>query len=262
MKKPSIFSKNYEKAMKKRRRIKFICIIFSIFIVATSIFLYFNYDYIHNNILRGKIKTEENVKNLSQNKEEKINKNKDQLKKEEKKEEKILLKLKDDLEIEAKVDNQDKDKRKFKELALNDNIDYELNGDSNMALVFAKKSNEMFLVNIKGEVQDISYKFFVSKNGNKIERNSKLKVEPDFVWTINPKLYDNKVFYLSKLPNLNNHNRYFVWIYDIENKNYTCIYNKNLRSKHMEIGQVTEKGLEIKMDGSVKYVNKEGKINN
>lgn len=258
MKKPSIFSKNYEKTMRRRRKIKVISGVFLVFIVISSIFIYFNYDYIHTNILNGKVKKKEDDKNLSNEKSEKNIENQKSVNKKEK-EEKIIFKLNDDLKVEGVINKENKSE--FKEMIPNSDISYEFNKEKNMVLIFNKKTDQMFLAYINGEVEDISCEFFTSKNGNKIERKTKLKNEPDFIWTESPKLYNNKVFYLSKLPNSNNYNRYFVWIYDMKNKSHTCIYDKNLRSKQMNIGEITEKGLEIKMDSSVKYVNEEGKIN-
>ncbi|MGL5086978.1 MAG: hypothetical protein ACRC68_14905, partial [Clostridium sp.] len=52
----------------------------------------------------------------------------------------------------------------------------------------------------------------------------------------------------------------YLWIIDLENSKETTLWQS--KSKNITIGDIKEKGLEVTIDGNVKYVNNENNLVN
>lgn len=283
MKKPDIFSKDYEKKMKQLKRRKIIYIILVIILAFLIVMSFFDNSYIGRYVKVGVNKTKDIFisSNNDNNKEEKlqsktevkkINEEKIKEKKEKKKlseeikkkEEneidKFTIQLKPHIKVSVEIEKKDSKNKFIKSLNIKEGMSYELVENKKSALIFISKTSEMFLINVNREVQDISNNIFYTKDKVKIERKVKLSQDQSFIWTEKPQLYKNKVFYLSKLPNLNNNNKYFIWIYDINSKQHKCIYDKRIRGNGIEFGEKTNRGIQVILDGKSYYLNEDGKV--
>ncbi|AWZ47993.1 hypothetical protein C3495_03815 [Clostridiaceae bacterium 14S0207] len=284
MKKPDIFSKDYEKKMQQFKRRKIIYSVLVIILVFLIVMSFFDNSYIGRYVkirinktknlfissnndnnkeekLQSKIEVKEKTTEEKLKEEKESNKLEKEIKKKEENQiEKFNIQLKPQVEISGEIQKEDNKNKFIKSLNIKEGMSYELVEDKKSALIFIPKTSEMFLINVKKEVEDISNNIFYTKNKMKIERKVKLSQDQSFIWAEKPQLYKNKVFYLSKLPNLNNNNKYFVWIYDIKSKQHKCIYDNRIRGNGVEFGEKTSKGIQVILDGKLYYLNEDGKV--
>ncbi|SHK16041.1 hypothetical protein SAMN02745248_01924 [Hathewaya proteolytica DSM 3090] len=265
MKKVSIFSKDYEKIMKRRKRIRAIAIVIISIALLIGGILYLNLDSLKKLIAKKnnvdpKGNITEIVKDISSKentKVEDISADKDEIKekvKEDKVEERTAV-LENGFKIDYTVDTKTQSIDKLKE---DGNYTYQLSQDKKMAIVFFNKTSQLFSLNEGGIVKNLSYDLFVTTKGKRVSRNDFLKQNPSFIWMESPRLYKDKVYYATKLPNLNNNNRYFLWICDVSTGKHRGIFNNNYRANKIQMGQITSKGLEIILDGKARYFNENG----
>ena len=76
----------------------------------------------------------------------------------------------------------------------------------------------------------------------------------DYIWHGEAKfISDNKIAYISNMPYFGYNLNKYIWTYDIENNNHQLILSSI--SKEIKLNNVTDKGLEIVLDGNIKYIN-------
>ncbi|MFX0548628.1 hypothetical protein ACOAKC_04765 [Hathewaya histolytica] len=273
MKKPSVFSKDYEKKIKQIRRRKIIIgFLILLGLIGLAVFI------IKPSKVKGDITSIKNIFSRSSKKDKKTiagnksnidrslqNKAEKEIKNIEKTEvpKKVIkdidIKLNDQLTIRGKIEEFKGDKI-FISMNPIENITCELSKDKKTYLIFNARNQDMYLANIDGKVTDITRRVHYTKNKSKIYKENKLKSYPNFMWATTPKLFNGKVFYLSKLPNLSNKHPYFVWVYDINSNKHEYLKDARLRGYEGSFGEIKENKLEIILNKNKYLVHENGNI--
>ncbi|NFA61534.1 tRNA (guanine-N1)-methyltransferase [Clostridium sporogenes] len=264
MAKPSIFSKDYERRMKRRKRRTFFSVIVIILISLVVIFTNNGIGKkikISLNQIKEETKAEEEHKNKQQEQKENKNKNAATVKKESEvsKDNNIEVQLEDNIKIKL-IYIEDSNKNKtIKSIDLNkNNLLYDINPSKNLIVVTNPKTQNIYLVNLNGEKQDITNKQYTSTSGTTFQKDAILASKQDYFWGVLPKFIDNdNIAYVSQLPWFNKTTKY-VWMYNIKNK--THLYNQNISGEDIKFDKLTEKGLTVVSDSKTLFLKADGSV--
>lgn len=265
MGKPSIFSRDYEKKMRRRR----IGVVLGVIgIIALCVVLYL---FVSRNLKQKFTDTDKKNKIIKEHSYDlkKSIEHKASNKKEDKKSQVDIkpketgydLTLSDGEKIKViyEIENNEK---KFKYIhPLESKVKYDISPDFKKFVVYDNKSQRIILLNIEGNQTDITNNKYVSTSGSVvIEHDQLLKNKPDYIWCAEPKFIDNNsIVYISQLPWLNKTNKY-VWITNLVNNTNVCV--QSIQGQEISFGKITEKGIPVTVDGNVMYLNGNGEIVN
>ncbi|HCQ91482.1 MAG TPA: hypothetical protein DIU45_19480 [Clostridium sp.] len=278
--KPSMFSKNYEKQMRKRRRRYVMLILASVAAVIVIVFsspikqsllnikdtIILNKDNKNKDNKDEKSETATN-NNKEDNKDKIDNKSEEENKEENLKEEankqKTLqeekeIKLSDNATVKLVIENKNNDKRI---ISINnaENTTSDISPSGKQAVFEEKKEQRIFLMNVNGDLKEITKKEYVSTENEIFSKESVLQYNPGYLWGSNPKFVDEKnIAYISYLPWINEDKNQYVWMMNLQNLEHTAYYN--LTGKDIKFGKIEEKGLIINIDGKVNFLKGEGNI--
>lgn len=245
--KPSIFSKDYNRYVKRKRRIKIIILIV-IMAVLCSIFIFgFGIKPFFDKILNtpAKPKTEETKQKEtvpSQKPKEIENKFKE-------------IKLSDSLTIKVGLNIEGTAEKYNGILTEGLNGSYDISPAGNQMVFLDKSTQTVYLIDKDGKSTDITYKKYVSKNKTVYEKTEVLKENPDYIWADSPKfLGEGKILYISNVPWFGTNRRQYLWIYDIK----TNTYKHNLRGTSIVLNGLKDKGYEVKLDDKLVYLDNDG----
>ncbi|WP_291581563.1 hypothetical protein [Clostridium sp. UBA6640] len=278
--KPSMFSKDYEKQMKRRRRryvmLILTCIAAVIVIVFSSPIKQSLLNIKNTAILNKDSKDKDNKNEKSEtatnnNKEDnkdKIDNKGQEENKEENLEEEVNkpkstqeekeIKLNDNTTVKVVIENKDNDK-KIISISNAENTTSDISPSGKQALFEEKKEQRIFVMNINGDLKEITKKEYVSTENEIFSKESVLQYSPGYLWGGNPKFIDEKnIAYISYLPWINEEKNQYVWMIGLQNLEHSVYYN--LTGKDIKFGKIEEKGLSVNIDGTVKYLNGEGNI--
>ncbi|MGO5065186.1 MULTISPECIES: tRNA (guanine-N1)-methyltransferase [unclassified Clostridium] len=264
MAKPSIFSKDYERRMKRRKRRTFFSVIVIILISLVVIFTNNGIGKkikISLNQIKEETKAEEENKNKQQEQKENENKNAATVKKQSEvpKDNNIEVQLEDNIKIKL-IYIEDSNKNKtIKSIDLNkNNLLYDINPSKNLIVVTNPKTQNIYLVNLNGEKQDITNKQYTSTSGTTFQKDAILASKQDYFWGVLPRFIDNdNIAYVSQLPWFNKTTKY-VWMYNIKNKAH--LYNQNISGEDIKFDKLTEKGLTVVSDGKTLFLKADGSV--
>ncbi|AYE35051.1 hypothetical protein [Clostridium septicum] len=268
MAKPSIFSKEYNSHMKKRKRNRNILISSIILLVIIGLGVFkFNEKLISFSDIKMKIqslfnKGEETLDEKNKDTEV-IHPNIDeQVKEESKKDEKKILELSINGDRKLKMEYEEKDnKRTFKDIVeMPQGIYYDISPLKEFLLIIDENQN-INLFNTKGEAKNITSPTYVAPNGEKFEKDTILKIYKEHIWNKDAKFISNtKVAYISNIPYFGYNLNKYIWIVDIQNNTHTTLWNS--KAKDIEFLGHSDKGLEVTINGNKKYINDNGQLIN
>lgn len=267
MGKPSIFSKEYERRKKQRRkRIAFLVLLI---VIASFSLLYwspvskfFTESQLYKE-LQAKYKDNQNT-NITENNENKSSlssnkdKNNENVNDNEKKiEEKYFeIKLPDGTNARAVYEQSDSI-IKFKFLTGNDKASFDISPSGRKMIILDGTTQDILELSVDNSVKDLTYKFYTTKNKSKIYKDKTLSKDPQFIWHGTPKyINEDNIAYISQMPWFKTDK--YVWMVD-SNKN-THKYLKDIKGKEIIFGNITDKGLEVIVDGTKKIISSDGKV--
>ena len=253
MGKPSIFSKDYEKRMKKRKRRIAITFIILIFIVVGAWFS--RRINIKNIVSIKKISIFDKNKNVKQDNSQKAlttdnnsNTKKEEVKKEEvKKEDGYNFSLSSGEKVKIIYELNGKDK-KFKYIyPLESKVIYDISPSGKLITIYDSKAQRIYYMNIEGKVSDITKPNYTSTNGQfSVTREQQLGINSGYIWCESPKFIDeNTIAYVSQLPWFNKNTKY-IWTVDLKNNIHKNI--QGLEGNDVKMERLNEKGLGIMVD--------------
>lgn len=277
MSKPSIFSKNYEKEMKKRRRKIFLLIIVPI--IGLTIFLMTDF----NSLLNKGISMKKGINNILLNKSKDNIKDKDvkvvevekkpeeavkpQVNSEKPKEPSVEVAAKEEvftvplsdgqkISVEYTVNGTEKI---IKGVSDPKDISYDISPSKKAIVIQSKKNQDMLYFHVNGVSKDITKKVHTSTKDEKFPKEDQLKRHPNYLWSITPKFIDeDNIVYVSELPWINEKAVQYIWKVNL--KDNTHIQVKPADGKSITFKNITTKGLETLIDGNTVYVNSLGKV--
>lgn len=263
MGKPSIFSRDYERKMRKRRRrIASISIIISL--IVGVLLLKLVYNNINGEAIRNRVQawidSDRPENNLSQaNSNEEIEAVTPE--KEPEEELKIMeLKVNDNSVIKVEYE-QVEGKDVFKEVKENpNNIYYDINPGKNIILTIDEKQN-MKIFNIDKKEAVVNKDKYVSPTGEAFIKDNVLATYKDYIWNGSAKfINDTTIAYVSNMPYFGYGLNQYIWILNLDDNSHNTIWAS--KATDIKLNAIKEKGLEIILDGNAKYINQNGEIFN
>ncbi|MGL4873608.1 MAG: hypothetical protein ACRC30_03035 [Clostridium sp.] len=234
MAKPSIFSKNYEKKM-KRRRLRIVMIVVVLIAVSLGLFYQFKLKDMDFNQIINSLQAWVNNENVPDEKP------KEEPKKPPVKDESTENTLPEQTskDIIKEVKLLDNESIKVKMIDKNGDITidsiegkgyYSSISEDKKEMVILDENQNMFLLNATGDIKNITKEEYVSSKGSKYPKDFMIEKEKkrgiDYLWGVEPKFIDeNTVAYISNLPyfGASAKNKY-VWIYSIKDNSYKPVY--------------------------------------
>lgn len=259
MVKPSIFSKDYEKKMRRRKKriifAAFVSIILIIFAVIYSKDVFRNFVKNANNTNNTKNNA---TPNKNETKSSNINKQESKAPAKQEKVEGYSIQLSDGTTVNAIYETKNNDKT-FKYVSpAESNIQYSISPAGKNIVLFDSKVQSIILVDINGNKQDITNPQYVSSSGTVITKSSQLSAQPGYIWCSVPKFIDeDNIAYISQLPWIGKTTKY-IWIENIKNKTHTWV--QAVEGEDVKLDKLTDKGLTVIVDGKTMYLTSNGSI--
>jgi hypothetical protein len=249
--KPSIFSKDYEKKMRRRRKIITFAVVISIVLViytAASM----------QGIFRNLNKEINQVKNVTTDKGKEIKKQSETPAKKVEKSEGYSIKLSSGKSVNAIYEVKNGNKV-FKELSpAENNAAYSISPLGKNMVIYDNKVQGITLVDINGNKQDISNTQYTASSGTVITREAQIASDPNYIWCYSPKFIDeNNIAYISQLPWIGKSTKY-IWIETITNKSNTLV--QGIQGEDVKLDKLTGKGLTIISDGKTVFLTSNGNV--
>lgn len=272
MPKPSMFSKDYDERMRKRKKIKriFTMIVVSLVIIGTVLFMgnigksikmgidksnnkVDDKNVLENSDSKDKTISKEKEENKQQStKTQKQNDNKDQADTNKKTQ---VIKLSSGEEIKliySMVNNQ----RQYHEV-LSKTIQYSISPTKKKVVLLEKNTQNITFVDEIGNVKDITKKEYVSTKGKVFSKDSILKDNPGYIWSSLPKFIgDDDIVYISQLPWFNKGEDKFIWRYTISTNVHKQMITEGgeISGREISYGKLLKDGLEVIIDGNVNII--------
>lgn len=259
MSKPSIFSKDYERRMRKRKRIIVLITLISILAIGIVVFntKIKNLDFtnVRANIQAwvdsGKTEEElesENMKETQEEKPEEIQ--------EETKARDLFVEVALAEGVNAKLKYlEDNGLKQIETVDVPEGYQFNISPQKDK-VVFIDSAQNMKVADVLGNVSDITKTEYISQAGSTFPKEQILAATPTYTWHSQPKFIDdNTIVYVSELPYFRNSGqKKYVWIYDAINNIHKTIWN--FVGTDIVIGDVVpDKGITITADGAVYYLN-------
>jgi len=258
--KPSIFSKDYERRMKRRRnKIIFVTMVAIVAIVIMS----FNSERENLDLTNMKDKMQAWVDSGKQK--EEVEKVEEIQPIEETKNPKTSEKNYIDINISegivAKAEYiEEQGTKKFVSVEPIDGVSFNISPLKEQIL-FVDKAQNLKIANTEGVIRDLTKKAYISQAGKSFQKDEILKTTPTYIWHSQGKFIDDtKIVYVSELPYFGNGGqKQFVWLYDLatgsENALWSLVGNK------IVVGDlVPDKGITITVNGIVFYLKADGSV--
>jgi len=257
VKKPSIFSKDYEKQMKKRKK----RITFGIFIaVIAGVFITISMKGIVINLSKNLEKSKSIITNDKNNVKSTESKKVEVTEQEKlKKTEAYDIQLSNGKTVSLAYETKNNEKI-FKQASTTDNsnILYNISPSGKKAILFDDKAQSIILVDINGDKQDVTNPQYTSTSGNVIEKNAQLSAQPSYIWCSSPRFIDdNNIAYISQLPWIGKTTKY-VWIENLEQK--SNVWAEEVKGKELKLEGLTDKGLTVIEDEKTVFLKSDGSI--
>ena len=245
--KPSIFSRDYERRMRKRR-FTIIVVIIVIIVISALGSLY----------MKGKLfksSNKNNVNNAAVNKNTNTpGKTQTTEKKpvsQDVKEEGYDLALSGGKQIKAIYENKNNEK-KFKYINPTDaNADFTISPSGKSMVVLDKSAQTLIYIDIDGNKTDVSYNQYISSSGT-FTREQVLQSKPDYIWCSSPEFVDEEnIAFISQLPWLQRSTKY-IWM--VNTKDKQTIQVQGISGENVKLDKLTDKGLTVIADDKTVYL--------
>ncbi|NLM34631.1 MAG: hypothetical protein GX206_04250 [Clostridiales bacterium] len=267
MARPSIFSRDYEKKMRARKRRRII-VIFCIIIGG----LYFLFTSTYNKWQEQHVRELENKQedksgylgNKGNKDSDNKQKNEDKDKEEDKEPEEPIV---EDKVFELTLDNNKKyqiiytesnNQKVIKNVIAEAKSMYSFNiNQEGSKVVILDDKQDLYVADLDGNKKNITKPEYITTKGNVIPKDQQIQYHPDFIWHSSPKFISNDtVVYISHLPFFNT--KLTIYKVNIETGVHERILPHSGQAVTLE--NLEEKGLKVTMDGVVRYINSEGQF--
>ncbi|WP_238882346.1 hypothetical protein [Clostridium sp. YIM B02551] len=272
MGKPSIFSREYERKMKRRRN----TIIFSIIIILlVSVGVIFNtkaikfLSYAKNSItsIFAKDKNKEADKNSTKEDTTKQESNSAEAnqpadtKKEEAVQEKSMdIKLSNGEVLKA-IYEGDGSNRVYKFVSGSSNAgNAEINPSSKLILVMDNLTQDIKTYNTDGKETVITKPEYVTSKGESFPKDKMLSTYSGYVWCKDARFIDDShIAYLSQLPYFGTGELdTYVWIIDLGTGEHKAVWN--LKGKNISLGNLKDGGIQVAIDNNTSLLMPDGNV--
>lgn len=266
MGKPSIFSREYEKKMRKRRR-NTIIISLAILAVISGLIIKIicnpiDYANIRKNIQAWIDSDTTNVAENTKVEDKNITKEeiKEPIKDESPKpvEESINVALINGNTAKGIYTNDNNGGKIFKDLQTTEkNVTFNIS-PSGKQMIVTDNNSAITLYNVDGTSKVVSKEQYVSTSGSVFTRESAMKNNPQYLWNVNAKfINEDKMIFVTNRPYFGAGNlKQYLWLSDILSGTDQILWD--LAGTSIEIGEKEEKGIKITVDGRIYYIDING----
>lgn len=267
MRKPSIFSRDYERKMKKRKRIIFGSILATLIIgVSVVTFTIKEIDLSSIGFTNGNTNKEDEGEvqevdnNVEESQGEKETLAEGDILKENPKEKVLEIRLSDDkiLKVEYEEEN---DGIQLKEAMEIPNGIYHSISPSKKYILTIDEGQNIRLSDTKGETHSLTKEVYVAPDGENFNKDTVLSTYQGYLWSVEAKfISDSKIAYISNVPYFGTDLSKYIWIIDIPTKTHTTLWNS--KGLDVKLGEVKDGRLEVNIDGGIKYIDNNGNLTN
>ena len=269
MGKPSIFSREYEKKMKKRRRnVMIISLAIVLAISALVIKVVCNpidYMNIKQNIQAWIDSDTANISEQTEKTKEEETNQEETIDKEPAKEE-LQKPLEESIDItlvsgsiaKAIYINDNNGGKVFETLNTTDKgVSFNIS-PSGKQMIVTDTNFVITLYNVDGTTKVVSKDQYISSGGGVFTKEATMKSNPQYIWNANPKfISEEKIIFVSNRPYFGNKVlKQYLWMTDIKTNADTVFWESAGAS--IDIGEKEEKGTKITVDGNVNYIDLNG----
>ncbi|WP_244835268.1 hypothetical protein [Clostridium sp. BJN0001] len=275
MGRPSIFSKEYEKRMKRRKKnITLIVVVLLLAVLVVGI--KFLIKPIKTSNIRDKLQAwidsdaeynKTSVDDIEQNEkpsqsEDTSEDSKSESEENESKKETVDLVLNDGTTLKASYETDSEDKKIFTEVDTSGSDIYYDISPSKQSIIVLDKTQNMILYDANGNNKIITKNQYVSSKGSSFNKDDILNTNPSYIWNESPKfLSDNKIIFVTNRPYFGTSaNNQYIWITDLNTNQDIVLWNNKGRS--ISIGNKDDKGIAVEIDGKSFHVDTDGNILN
>jgi DNA-binding beta-propeller fold protein YncE len=263
---PSMFSRNYRRQIRKRR-LKYIIAISTIGIVIIIMILSGGINSLTSSIketMESAKMEEKNRNDLEDDKNAVIpedNKDnetveKDEIPEEKSKEETFDLNLYGDKNIKVTYLTEN-DTTTFKEVLGDETISFSISPSKNKIVVLDSTYQDLYLIDLNRNISKITKPEYVSTKKQVFKKDDILAQMNNYVWVEKPNFIDDThIAYSSNLPWINNSGTRYLWIVDTqtaEHRSYTKVKGANF-----QFGELTPKGISLTIDNNTMYIDING----
>lgn len=263
MGKPSIFSKDYKKKMKRRKRWITLAIIGIILAIGAIVFNseVKNMDFTN---MRAKIQAwvdsgkQENTVEEAPKEEETVENVEKQ--EEVKTPEKLYMDFNINEGVVVKAEYTEEGGKKFVAVDPIEGYTFNISPTGQKLLVLDNNQN-ILICSLDGAITNATKTTYVSKSGTTFAKDSILASNPTYTWHSEAKFIDdNYIVYVSEMPYFNTAgSTKYLWIHDLANGTDNTIWA--IKGSNIVVSDVVpEKGITINVDGNVSYLNANGEI--
>ncbi|MBX4258344.1 hypothetical protein KTC96_17355 [Clostridium estertheticum] len=265
MKKPSIFSKDYDRKIKKRKKVILSLIIIPI--IGLIIFLKIDFKGLINKGATNTSSKDDKV----QKKSEEVSQQQANAKKDKITQAAIAAKAKasaDKSSFIATMPNGQKVTVEYNGAAANKTIkgivnakdvSYDISPSKKLIVIQSTKNQDIIYVDINKTSKDITRKIYTSSNNQDYSKEEQLKNSPNYIWSITPKFIDeDNIAYVSELPWMNEKKVQYIWKLNLKDNAHMQVQPAS--GMKITFGGSTAKGLEANIDGDVVYVTALGEV--
>lgn len=267
MGKPSIFSREYERKMKKRRRN---IIIFSLIIVvlACATILKFVYNPVNFSKIKANIQawidsdttsTGDTAKNNEiKEADEKKAGEKEEVVEEKKPVEEYVDILQSSGNTAQAVYIEENGEKVFTEVRNLDNgVSFDIS-PSKKQLIICDVNTQITLYNIDGTNKIVSKDKYVSTNGSVFTKDNTLQSKPDYLWNSNPKFVsDQSIVFVTNRPYFGTAAvKQYLWMTDLQTGTDKIYWD--LAAAKIVMGARDDKGLKITVDNREYFIAQDG----
>lgn len=233
MAKPSIFSRDYEKIMRKRKKRRNIIVLLSVLILTVSIII-IKYDM---------QKISATFKNIAFSKELRLSNFRT---------ENINLPI-DDYIVTLKVVGNNDNLEIVDIKCDKDLISIDINKDR---VLIIDDNQKIYLINAKKEIIDLTLDEYATQRGERVSRSEMLNNNSNYLWHTNGKIVnDEKIAYVTNIPEFNGELQQCIAVVTVDDNTHNI--NESLKGDSVKLYKSDENGLKVEIDGNIMYITSE-----
>lgn len=233
MAKLSIFSRDYEKIMRKRKKRRNIIVLLSVLILTVSIII-IKYDM---------QKISATFKNIAFSKELRLSNFRT---------ENINLPI-DDYIVTLKVVGNNDNLEIVDIKCDKDLISIDINKDR---VLIIDDNQKIYLINAKKEIIDLTLDEYATQSGERVSRSEMLNNNSNYLWHTNGKIVnDEKIAYVTNIPEFNGELQQCIAVVTVDDNTHNI--NESLKGDSVKLYKSDENGLKVEIDGNIMYITSE-----
>lgn len=262
-KKPSMFSKNYRKELKKRRIKRIALLIVALTMVVLTITSYDKGKNLVKNYFQKNYTDDiEHEDNLEDKEGHKTSEDQQREEGEETEEEKMTITYEAKLEsgklIVIEYENENS-KKIVSNIILPERTSASISPSKEKVLLIDEDTQDIYIVENSEEVINITNPQYISTNNEVFTKESVIQYNPSYKWIQGAGFIDDThIAYGSQLPWINGNGELYLWSVNLSDKTHLGHYN--IKGSNIEFEETVSEGIRIKVDDKILIVNSQGKI--